>query len=129
MEEVDLRETEQLLKQFRFRPPKPDLVLSSARVHRRRSGVWGTVVLSAALLIASSALVLYDHSAQKISLSGHRTLNVSVPQVSRILTAGDLNQALRIEPGALDEVLLRISPQLLPDVERSQGVLHALSRE
>ena len=124
MEDSDLKETEVFLKQFRFRSPRP--LPKGSRVAPM---LWRRLAPTAMLVILAGAALWVVRERQNSQARMATVSGVAGPRKTEVLTAGYLNQKLRSEPAAVDELLLQASPQFLPDVERSRGVLHALSRE
>jgi hypothetical protein len=104
-------ELETLLRQFRPRRPRP--LPDVGRARAAHPAVW--VALSG---IAAAVVIMVGWRSQ--------TAVPDTPQIA--VTLGDLAYALD-EAGDLDAILTRTSRALLPDVERSNGVLHALAKE
>jgi hypothetical protein len=127
MEDREIQEFEALLKEFRLRAPRLPLP-TGPRVER---GPWRRLAIAAMLVILAGAAmwVVGERLSTRQTVRVGTVSVVPGPRKMEVLTAGYLNQKLRSEPGAVDELLLQASSQVLPEVERSRGVLHALSRE
>lgn len=107
-------ELEGLLRQFQPRRPRP--LPEIARERRPQWPVWTAVSGFAAAVIILAIVARHDPAPA-----------AERPQV--LITLGALDARALANDDELDAVLTRASRGILPDVERSGGVLQALSKE
>ncbi|HKW76887.1 MAG TPA: hypothetical protein VJN64_15255 [Terriglobales bacterium] len=113
---------EAYLRQFSLRQPRP---LPQRYAIRRRFPV--PALAAVAALIVTALLLLFFQQAKH----PHR------PQITRTQPAdlavesslASFNRILRQDPEKLDGAMNSLSPRLLPDVQRSRGILKTLARE
>jgi hypothetical protein len=105
-------ELEEALRQFQPRRPRPLPDIEHPR--RRRPVVW----IAAAGLAAAMVIMVTQRTAIPV---------VQMPDAG--ITLGALNAYAIRSTEDLDDVLMRTSPAILPDVERPGGALYALSKE
>ncbi len=125
MEDFDIERFEQELRSYRFRAPKP--LPSETR----------TFPMLRRLHLATAAIVLVVVSVglwriiPRVQLRGNLPAVRSVPEPlegrREALTMMRLNRITATNSKELDKLLIQVSPQVLPNVERSRGVLHSLA--
>lgn len=108
---------EAYLRQFSPREPGPLL--------KRQTKGW---TLRVATLAASAAAAVLAISVFLIGRHHAAPQPILTPQLSPA-TLGALGRLAREQPDKLDTELESLSPRLLPDVQRSRGVLKDLARE
>lgn len=121
-------EFENLLRQFQPRRPRPlPEVISERRIRRR-------VLLASALLVLVCAGVLhftsrgsYPKGEQAVIKS--ESASPAPTNIADVMTAGSLGNLGLTNPDDLDLKLTEASQHLLPHVERSDSMLHALAQE
>lgn len=108
---------EAYLRQFHPREPAP---LLKRETKRWRLRIVIVAAGGAAAILAVSVFLIGRHHA-----APQQTFT---PQSSPA-TLGTLSRLAREHPDMLDKELESLSPRLLPDVQRSRGILKALARE
>jgi hypothetical protein len=121
-------EFEAFLRQFPACRPRPLPEL----IPQRR--IWRRTLLAALLLLLVYAGVWhfswrgFRPEVEQTSTKS-QTASQSTTNTAEVLTPGRLTRLALMNPDELDRTLTEASPGLLPHIERSGSMLHALSQE
>lgn len=89
--------------------------------------------LGAAAIVLAVVSVGLMRMISRVPLRGNLPTVYSVPEPAEgrreALTIKRLNQITATNSKELDRLLIQVSPQVLPNVERSRGVLHSLAEQ
>ncbi|MFI5072289.1 MAG: hypothetical protein ACHP8A_15490 [Terriglobales bacterium] len=127
MEDSEIERFEQELRSYRFRAPKPFPSETRTFPMLRQ---WH--LATAAIVLAVISVGLW-RIIPRVQLRGNPPTVHSVPESSEgrreALTIMRLNRITGTNSKELDRLLIQVSPQVLPNVERSRGVLHSLAEQ
>lgn len=110
------------LRQFRARPPQ-SLPQRHTIVRRARAQLWVAV---AALAVIAAMLVLLRQQRHPHQPQIVQSRPADLAQETSLRA---FNRLLRQDPEKVDGTMSSLAPQLLPDVQRSRGILKILARE
>jgi hypothetical protein len=116
----DDEKLEAYLRQFRPRQPRD---LPEPRVLRWRRRTPALAAVAALIVVALWLRVWRSPRVEPPPLASEAS------DLARETSLGSLSRVVRNAPESIDSHLDRLSPRLLPDVQRSTGVLKALAKE
>jgi hypothetical protein len=109
------------LRQFRPKPPR-----SLPQPHRIVRRIRGPVFAAVAALMLIAVLLLLQ---QQRGPHQPQIVNSQPPNLAQEASVEAFNRLLRQDPEKVEAAMDSLSPRLLPDVQRSRGILKTLARE
>lgn len=121
-QEPDDEKLEAYLRQFRLRNPPP--LTQPHRIEHRNP--LRAIAAVAALVVITVLLLFFQQTrhSHPQPIAGTQSTNLAAET-----SLASFNRILRKDPEKLEGAMNSLSPRLLPDVQRSRGVLKILARE
>jgi hypothetical protein len=127
MEDLDVKNFEQVLRSYRFRspnrfPPAPKIFLAHP--------LWQLAMAAAVLVVAGAGVWRLNRRVHfSTNLPAVHNPRPSAEEQREALTVARLTQITATNHRELDTLLIQASPRILLNVEQSRGILHALAGE